>query len=192
MLPRATVSNIPRRSRDWAEVRPEWALARCNAFIAAPRARTAGKSLEGRAFLHTYDWKEDSERGFPVLELLMTAPVVVASWISLQYFGSTVAPKLFGSGNKVLHNVVGGVGVIEGNGGAMRAGLPWQSIHDGEKYAHDPLRLAVCIEAPRDAMIDVLARNPGISRTPCRPRQRLRILPEVLTLKRSVGRDRAE
>jgi uncharacterized protein YbcC (UPF0753/DUF2309 family) len=92
----------------------------------------------------------------------MTAPVVVASWISLQYFGSTVAPKLFGSGNKLLHNVVGGVGVLEGNGGAIRAGLPWQSIHDGEKYAHDPLRLAVCIEAPIEAMSDVLSRNTGV------------------------------
>lgn len=154
--------SVTRRSYNWAEVRPEWALARCKAFIAAPRARTAGKSLEGRAFLHTYDWKEDSERGFPVLELIMTAPVVVASWISLQYFGSTVAPNLFGSGNKLLHNVVGGVGVIEGNGGAMRAGLSWQSVHDGENYAHDPLRLAVCIEAPRDAMTDILSRNSGV------------------------------
>jgi uncharacterized protein YbcC (UPF0753/DUF2309 family) len=27
-------------------------------------------------------------------------------------------------------------------------GLPWQSVHDGEGYAHDPLRLSVCIEAP--------------------------------------------
>ncbi|MBS0250034.1 MAG: DUF2309 domain-containing protein [Proteobacteria bacterium] len=163
ILPHASGSrSIQRRSRDWAEIRPEWALARCKAFIAAPRARTAGKSLEGRAFLHTYNWKEDSERGFPVLELIMTAPVVVASWISLQYFGSTVAPKLFGSGNKLLHNVVGGVGVIEGNGGAMRAGLPWQSIHDGNTFAHDPLRLAVCIEAPMEAMSDVLSRNTDI------------------------------
>lgn len=54
----------------------------------------------------------------------MTAPVVVASWISLQYYGSSVAPEAFGAGNKLLHNVVGGVGVIEGNGGPLRSGLP--------------------------------------------------------------------
>lgn len=160
-LPRAnTEGQITPRSRDWAETRPEWALAGCKAFIAAPRSRTAGKSLEGRAFLHTYDWQKDDD--FNVLELIMTAPVVVASWISLQYYGSTVAPQAFGGGNKLIHNVVGGIGVVEGNGGLLRPGLPFQSVHDGEKLAHDPLRLSVCIEAPTEAMTDILARHEGV------------------------------
>ena len=160
-LPRAAgEASLPSRSRDWAEVRPEWALAGCKAFIAAPRRRTAGKTLEGRAFLHDYDWKID--RDFGVLELILTAPVVVASWISLQYYGSTVAPNVFGGGNKLLHNVTGGIGVVEGNGGLMRAGLPWQSIHDGERYVHEPLRLSVCIEAPREAMSEILKRHDGV------------------------------
>ena len=160
-LPRAAhEGSIARRSRDWAETRPEWALAGCKAFIAAPRTRTIGKSLEGRAFLHDYHWKQD--KGFSVLELILTAPVVVASWISLQYYGSTVAPDVFGGGNKLLHNVTGGIGVVEGNGGVLRAGLPWQSVHDGENYAHEPLRLSVCIEAPRDAIADVLRRHDGV------------------------------
>ena len=160
-LPHATGdASVVHRSRDWAEVRPEWGLAGCKAFIAAPRRRTAGKPLGGRAFLHDYDWEQD--KGFGVLELIMTAPVVVASWISLQYYGSTVAPALFGGGNKLLHNVTGGIGVVEGNGGVMRAGLPWQSIHDGENYAHEPLRLSVCIEAPREAMTDILRRHDGV------------------------------
>ena len=160
-LPNATgEGSLVKRSRDWAEVRPEWALAGCKAFIAAPRRRTAGKNLEGRAFLHDYDWKDD--KGFGVLELILTAPVVVASWISLQYYGSTVAPALFGSGNKLLHNVVGGIGVVEGNGGVLRAGLPWQSVHDGENFVHEPLRLSVCIEAPREAMTEILKRHPGV------------------------------
>jgi uncharacterized protein YbcC (UPF0753/DUF2309 family) len=162
-LPRADDErDIAMRARDWAEVRPEWALAGCKAFIAAPRSRTAGRSLEGRAFLHDYDWAQDSENGFGVLELIMTAPVVVASWISLQYYGSTVAPDTFGSGNKLLHNVVGGIGVVEGNGGLMRAGLAWQSVHDGKRYVHEPLRLSVCIEAPRSAMTDILQRHDGV------------------------------
>lgn len=88
--------------------------------------------------------------------------MVVASWISLQYYGSTVAPGAFGGGNKLLHNVTGGIGVIEGNGGLLRAGLPWQSIHDGEGYAHEPLRLSVCIEAPRQAITDILNRHDGV------------------------------
>jgi hypothetical protein len=159
-LPRAAgQGSLVSRSRDWAEIRPEWALAGCKAFIAAPRERTSGLILEGGVFLHDYDWRRD--RGFRVLELILTAPVVVASWISLQYYGSTVAPKVFGGGNKLLHNVVGGIGVIEGNAGALRAGLPWQSVHDGERYVHEPLRLSVGVEAPREAITDILARHEG-------------------------------
>ncbi len=160
-LPRATGDNLHARSRDWSETRPEFGLAGCRAFIAAPRSRTAGKSLEGQAFLHDYVWQKDED--FKILELILTAPVVVASWISLQYFGSAVAPSLFGAGNKLLHNIVGGIGVVEGNGGNLRAGLPWQSVHDGEKLVHEPLRLTVAVEAPKEAISDILQRHPQVS-----------------------------
>lgn len=160
-LPRLVAdADLSIRSRDWAQTRPEWALAGCKTFIAAPRHRTAGKTLGGRAFLHDYDCHQDTD--FGVLELILTAPVVVASWISLQYYGSTVAPEVFGAGNKVLHNVTGGIGVLEGNGGVLRTGLPWQSVHDGAGFAHDPLRLSVCIEAPREAMSAILSRHDGV------------------------------
>jgi hypothetical protein len=148
---------IMRRSTDWSQVRPEWGLAGCAAFIVAPRERTAHVNLQGRSFLHSYDWQQDES--FNVLELIMTAPMIVASWINLQYYGSTVDNEVFGSGNKVLHNVVSAMGVLEGNGGDLRVGLPWQSIHDGERYIHEPLRLTVIIEAPLDAMTDIIARH---------------------------------
>ena len=150
-------SAIIRRSTDWAQVRPEWGLAGCRAFIAAPRAFTKELDLEGRAFLHSYDWQHDQD--FSILELIMTAPMVVASWINLQYYASTVENLLFGSGNKTLHNVVGRSGILEGNGGDLRVGLPWQSLHDGETLQHEPLRLNVVIRAPRDAMNNVLATH---------------------------------
>jgi uncharacterized protein len=151
---------LSRRGRDWAQTRPEWGLAGCRAFIAAPRHRTVGAGLSGQAFLHSYDWRADEE--FSILELILTAPVVVASWINLQYYGSAVAPDVFGSGNKLLHNVTGGIGVVEGNGSALRAGLPWQSVHDGERLVHDPLRLSVCIEAPIEAINGVLAKHGSV------------------------------
>lgn len=159
-LPGASGEGIAKRAADWAEVRPEWGLAGCAAFIAAPRAATAGRDFQGRAFLHSYDWQAD--KGFATLELILTAPVVVASWISLQYYGSSVAPKLFGGGNKLIHNVVGGIGVVEGNGGLLRPGLPMQTIHDGERPAHEPLRLSVLVEAPTEAMTDILRRHDGV------------------------------
>lgn len=146
-----------RRARDWAEVRPEWGLAGCQLFIAAPRRRTAGRNLAGRAFLHDYDWRQDE--GFAGLEGLMAGPVVVASWISLQYYGSAVAPAMFGAGNKLIHNVTGGVGVVEGNAGVLRGGLPRQSVHDGERLVHQPLRLTVLVEAPREALAGIVLRN---------------------------------
>jgi uncharacterized protein YbcC (UPF0753/DUF2309 family) len=156
----AVARSIDERSRDWAQVRPEWGLAGNAAFIAAPRARTRGLDLGGRAFLHDYDVAKDPERG--ILELIMTAPMVVANWINLQYYGSTVDNVAFGSGNKVLHNVVGTLGVLEGNGGDLRTGLPWQSVHDGARYVHEPLRLNVFIEAPIDDMNRILAKHGNV------------------------------
>jgi uncharacterized protein YbcC (UPF0753/DUF2309 family) len=125
--------------------------------VVAPRECSAGLDLGGRSFLHSYVWHNDP--GFGVLELIMTAPMVVTSWISLQYYASTVDNRVFGAGNKTLHNVVGRVGVYEGNGGDLRAGLPWQSVHDGERYQHEPLRLSVVIAAPIDAMNGVLRKH---------------------------------
>jgi uncharacterized protein YbcC (UPF0753/DUF2309 family) len=151
---------IERKSSDWAEVRPEWGLAGNQAFIAAPRERTRSLDLGGRAFLHNYDHRMDPEDR--TLELILCAPMVVANWINLQYFASAANNELFGSGNKVLHNVVGKIGVLEGNGGDLRTGLPWQSVHTGTDLAHLPLRLTVIIEAPRDRIDGVLARQESV------------------------------
>ena len=148
------------RSRDWSQVRPEWGLANNAAFIAAPRERTRGLNLGGRTFLHNYDANLDAEKS--TLELIMVAPMVVASWINLQYYASTVDNRLFGSGNKVLHNVVGTFGVWQGNGGDLQSGLPLQSVHDGTRWMHEPLRLSVFIEAAREDIAAILAKQPGV------------------------------
>ena len=149
---------IQERSRDWSQVFPEWGLAGNAAFIAAPRSRTIGIDLSGRAFLHDYEWRKDE--GFGVLELIMTAPMVVANWINMQYYGSVVDNQRFGSGNKVLHNIVGGsIGVFEGNGGDLRVGLPLQSLHNGERWVHEPLRLSVFLEAPKSEIDRIIAKH---------------------------------
>ena len=125
------------RSRDWSQVRPEWGCAGNAAFIAAPRSRTAGADMRGRAFLHEYDWRCDPDSA--ILERIMTATVVVATWINLQYYGSTVDNARLGSGSKTIHNVAGIIGVLEGNAGDLKAGLPWQSVHDGTRFVHEPV-----------------------------------------------------
>ena len=146
------------RSADWAQTRPEWGLADCASFIVAPRSRSRHLKLGGRSFLHDYAWQRDA--GFKVLELVMTAPMVVTNWINLQYHASVVDPQRYGSGNKVLHNVVGGhIGVFEGNGGDLRIGLPLQSVHDGEHWRHTPLRLSVFIQAPQEPVDRIIAAH---------------------------------
>ncbi|CAE7211268.1 unnamed protein product [Symbiodinium sp. KB8] len=148
------------RSKDWSQVRPEWGLAGCSSFIVAPRSRTKQLDFGGKTFMHNYSWRKDEE--FKMLEVIMTAPMVVTSWINLQYYASTVDNKKFGSGNKTLHNVVGGLGVLEGFAGDLRTGLPMQSVHDGEKYQHEPQRLNVIIEAPIDELSKILMNHDSI------------------------------
>ncbi len=158
LAPEIVDALIQERSRDWSQVFPEWGLAGNAAFIAAPRSRTTGIDLSGRAFLHDYEWRKDE--GFGVLELIMTAPMVVANWINMQYYGSVVDNQRFGSGNKVLHNIVAGsIGVFEGNGGDLRIGLPLQSLHDGNRWVHEPLRLNVFLEAPRQEIDRIIAKH---------------------------------
>ena len=150
------------KSRDWSEVRPEWGLAGNAAFVVAPRSRTSGVDLGGRTFLHNYDYQKDPD--FKVLELVMTAPMIVTNWINMQYYASTVDNKAFGSGNKTIHNVVGQFGIFQGNGGDLMTGLPWQSVHDGRQYQHEPLRLLVVIDAPRKAISGIIQRHENVAR----------------------------
>ncbi|MEP6965666.1 MAG: DUF2309 domain-containing protein, partial [Polaromonas sp.] len=156
--PDTLLQSVKKRANDWAQTRPEWGLANNAAFIVAPRSRSRAVNLAGRSFLHDYDWQGDADGS--ILELIMTAPMVVTHWINMQYFASTVDNARYGSGNKVLHNVVGGrIGVFEGNGGDLRIGLPLQSLHDGEKWMHAPLRLSVFIEAPRAGIEAVMNKH---------------------------------
>ncbi len=146
------------RANDGAQTRPEWGLANNASFIIAPRERTQGLNLEGRSFLHDYNAANDTDGS--VLELLMTAPMLVTHWINWQYHASACDPQRMGSGNKLLHNVVGGhIGVFEGNGGDLRIGLSRQSLHDGKRWMHEPLRLTAVIDAPAQAIERVIEQH---------------------------------
>jgi uncharacterized protein YbcC (UPF0753/DUF2309 family) len=145
-----------------AQIRPEWGLAGVEALVLAPRARTYGLDLNGQAFLLDYDWQHDQAQNWLSLDALLAGPVAVAAAISWQYFASVVMPDVYGSGNKLLHNVVGGIGVLEGGQGVLRTGFAWQSVFDDEKVKHRPVRLCVCIEAPRSVLIERLKLQPSI------------------------------
>lgn len=154
----ALLRQLRRRANDGAQTRPEWGLTGNAAFLIAPRARSRELDLGGRCFLHDYDASQDHDGS--VLELLMTAPMLVTHWINWQYHASTSDPLHLGCGNKLLHNVVGGtIGVFEGNGGDLRIGLSRQSLHDGQRWVHEALRLTVVIDAAADAIDAIVARH---------------------------------
>jgi uncharacterized protein YbcC (UPF0753/DUF2309 family) len=156
------VRETERRAADWAETRPEWGLAGNAGFVIGPRELTDGLDLDGRAFLHSYDWSTDPDG--EALSAIMAGPMVVTQWINAQYYFATVDNAAYGSGSKVTHNPVGNVGVYQGNGGDLMSGLPLQSLMsaDGEPY-HQPLRLSVVIHAPVDRVTDVLAERDDLA-----------------------------
>ncbi len=156
-LENSSVNALLQRAFDWSEVRPEWGLAGNAAFIVAPRSLTMNANLDARCFLHSYDYRQDA--GGKVLETIMTAPMIVANWINLQYYASSVDNHHFGSGNKTLHNVVGRFGILSGSGGDLQTGLPWQSLHTGDSFQHLPLRLQVIIAAPREMIDRIIAKH---------------------------------
>ncbi len=143
----ATAQRLAQRNAlDWSQVRPEWGLSRNAYFVIGRRELTRTVSLEGRAFLHSYDYRIDPRRR--LLETILTGPLVVGQWINMEHYFSTVDNERYGSGSKVYHNVAGRFGVMTGNLSDLRTGLPAQTVlKDGAPY-HEPFRLITVIEAP--------------------------------------------
>lgn len=146
------------RAKDWAQVRPEWGLARNASFIVGPRWMTQNIDLEGRSFLHSYEWEKDVDRSS--LTTILTAPMVVAQWINAQYFFSTLDNVAFGGGNKVTKNITGKIGIMQGNASDLMPGLPLQSVFksDNEPY-HQSLRLTVIVYAPQSHIDSIIKQQ---------------------------------
>jgi uncharacterized protein YbcC (UPF0753/DUF2309 family) len=121
---------------------------------------TENVSLERRVFLHSYE--PDNDLDGKLLTGIFFGPLIVAHWINAQYYFSTTDPTIYGSGNKMLHNVVSGLGVMEGNFSDLKIGLPWQSIAFREEILHEPVRLLVVIYAPKLFVESLLSQHPTI------------------------------
>jgi len=148
LKPAIAFQNAQRNSMDWSQVRPEWGLSRNAYFVIGRRNLTQSFGLDGRAFLHSYDYRVDPKGR--LLATIMTGPLVVGQWINMEHYFSAVDNQRFGSGSKVNHNVAGRFGVMSGNVSDLRTGLPSQTVlKDGLPY-HEPIRLITLVEAPFD------------------------------------------
>ena len=151
-----------RNAHDWSQVRPEWGLSRNAHFVIGRRKLTQKLMLEGRTFLHSYDWRCDPKRR--LLENILTGPLIVAQWINLEYYFSTVDNDRFGSGSKVYHNVAGHLGVMKGNLSDLRTGLPAQTVMNRGRPYHQPVRLTTLIEAPFETARKAIAAVVAVRR----------------------------
>lgn len=150
-----------KKANDWCETRPEWGLAKNAGFVIGSRKLTKNTNLGSRCFLHSYAWEQDTTG--KSLESIMQGPMVVTQWINNHYYFSTVDNHVFGSGSKITHNITGKFGVVQGNGGDLKMGLPLQSLYESdEKMFHMPLRLSVLIHAPIERVSSIIVRNENI------------------------------
>ncbi|MDP3599115.1 MAG: DUF2309 domain-containing protein [Nitrospirota bacterium] len=156
--PSVAQQQAQRRSDDWAQVRPEWGLSKNSLIVIGRRELTQTVNLHGRSFLHSYDHRQDTSG--KLLETIMTAPLVVAQWINMEHYFSTVDNEVYGSGSKVYHNVAGRIGVMTGVWSDLRIGLPAQTVWNGREPYHEPMRLLAVIEAPRDRIRAIINRQP--------------------------------
>ena len=155
--PGQAFAHVEVRSCDWANPRPEWGLAGNGAFLIGRRKLTKGLDLGGRVFLHSYDPIADPQGA--ILEKIMTAPLIVGEWINTGYYFSAVDPWVYGSGSKVLHNVVGGVGMMLGSQSDLQMGFPLQTVNSGDIHYHEPMRLLAIIEHTPSVLSSIIQKH---------------------------------
>lgn len=155
--PEQAYAHVDSRSCDWANTRPEWGLAGNGAFLIGRRKLTKGLDLGGRVFLHSYDPIADPQGA--ILEKIMTAPLIVGEWINTGYYFSAADPWTYGSGSKVLHNVVGGVGMMLGSQSDLQMGFPLQTVNDADAHYHEPMRLLAIIEHSPEVITSIIQKH---------------------------------
>jgi uncharacterized protein YbcC (UPF0753/DUF2309 family) len=154
----AARQHVEGRAEDLAQVRTETGHAGNAVGIVGRRETTRGLFLDRRAFLTSYDPKQDDAEQ-SILTRILRSVFPVCAGINLEYYFSYVDNTGFGSGTKLPHNISALLGVMDGAASDLRTGLPWQMVE-----IHEPVRLLNVIETTPEAMLRILDRDPGIGR----------------------------
>ena len=146
--------DVQTRSFSLFEPRPELDHATNTLCVVGGRWLTKNVFLDRRAFLNSYNYKQDLEGKF--LLNIMNAVTPVCGGINLAYYFAKVDDQKFGSGSKLPHNIVGLFGVANGIEGDIRPGLPKQMVE-----VHDPMRLMCIVEHYPNVVKEVLSKAPN-------------------------------
>lgn len=143
------------RGADFSQARPELGHATIGCGFIGRRYLSQGTFLDRRSFLISYDANIDPEGTFLERILLTAGPV--GAGINLEYYFSAVNNDKYGSSSKIVHNLSGLFGVMEGGSGDLRTGLPQQMIE-----IHEPMRLQLMVEADTEILTQIYQRQPSI------------------------------
>lgn len=146
---------INKRSVSYYEPRPELGHGTNALCIVGRRSITKHLFLDRRAFLSSYDYRNDPDG--TLLGAVMAPLGTVCGGINLEYFFSRMDNYKLGAGTKLPHNVMGLIGVSNGSDGDLRSGLPLQMIE-----AHDPVRLLMVVEHRPEVIMKVIKANPDL------------------------------
>lgn len=153
--PQQALNHVIGRAHDFSQARPELGHATNAAAFIGRRSMSRGAFFDRRVFLISYDPTQDPDGS--IVENILLAAGPVGAGINLEYYFSTVNNERFGCGTKVLHNVTGFFGVMEGTGSDLRTGLPRQMIE-----IHEAMRLQVVVEADIDILSAIYQRQPPL------------------------------
>ncbi|WP_437191299.1 DUF2309 domain-containing protein [Planctomicrobium sp. SH527] len=156
LTPEEAIRHVKIRSEDLSQARPEFNHATNAICYVGRRERTRSLFLDRRAFLQSYDPKQDTPDASILLRVLQAATPVAAG-ISLEYYFSCVDPVGYGCGNKLPHNVVSLLGVMEGAQSDLRTGLSSQMVE-----IHEPIRILFVIETTPELMTSIMNRDAGV------------------------------
>lgn len=151
----SALKHIAERAVDFSQARPELGHATIASGFIGRRHLSQGTFMDRRCFLISYDANVDPEGVF--LERILLSAGPVGAGINLEYYFSCVNNDRYGCGSKIVHNLSGLFGVMEGSSGDLRTGLPRQMIE-----IHEPMRLQLMVEATTEVLTAIYKKQPSI------------------------------